>query len=73
MDGNKGGSWPDNWYCNHIVNIRRLNNNKQPWWMVDLQGYFDISYIVITPRSDDYPINQLGKYVLLEIILLKMS
>ncbi|MEO1262001.1 MAG: RICIN domain-containing protein [Bacteroidota bacterium] len=47
IDGNKNGNWA--WSNNSITHT---NDEKDPWWEVDLGGVYDISKIEIWNRRD---------------------
>ncbi|XP_041346807.1 fucolectin-1-like [Gigantopelta aegis] len=48
VDGNNGTDWYSD-YC-----ATSDHYDMEPWWMVDLHGYFHIHDVLITNRGDDY-------------------
>ena len=58
VDGNTDGAYGNN-SCTHS------NDEKDPWWEIDLGAYYDVSKIVIWNRTDDCCWNRLqGFYVM---------
>ncbi|XP_041356331.1 fucolectin-like [Gigantopelta aegis] len=48
VDGNNG----TNWYSDFCTTS--THDDMEPWWMVDLHGYFHIHDVIITNRGDAY-------------------